>query len=336
LPVYFLLIAGIIAVASTLLFLWRRNRRRPVSAKRTFSTLTSRVSPLEKAQDEPPNLGPGYRITGLINSGAQGSVFLAESPGGARWAVKVPRLGHGNGLEKHQLQLFLREAELSRRLLDTTNIIPVYAAHVEESGLGRPYYIMEYFDGISLRDYIDRFSPLPPDRAISSIVLRVLSALTYAHGREPGVLHRDLKPENVLVRAEEETGFIHELKIIDFGLSLGQIGTLVGTPPYVAPEIFRGEEPTAASDIFSLGLIFLEMLQDSDLPPFFGESISEMRNRILHEEYDREELPTAVVPLLDRMLAKDPMNRYRSAEQAAYDCQQVYFQMRKVAVGAKS
>ena len=323
--VYVLLSFGIAAMVAILIVAVRRLRpgARGASASTPFQTLSTGILPLDPELDDPvPDLGPEYRIAGLVNRGSQGSIYLAEATAtNTRFAVKLPTLANGGD---GALRSFLHEAEESRRLLNA-QVITVFKAGVEPQPPRRPYFIMEYFAGISLRQYLRKFGSMSEEAALDMVMLRILDALSYAHRKEPPIIHRDLKPENVLVKCDP-TGVILELKLIDFGLSFGRQGALQGTPPYVAPEVVSGYEPGPASDIFSLGVMLVELLQGK--PPFYDEQIHQMKQKILQEPYDRAGIAPTLLPILDRMLEKESDARYGSAEELIIDSRETLFTLK--------
>ena len=285
--------------------------------------LTSPVAPVGNltAEQAPPQIGGDYRIIGLINSGGRGSVFLAESvSSGTRYAVKVPRLDGDD--EQEALRAFLEEAEKSKRLLNS-HVITVFEAGQDAAGQ-QPYYLMEYFDGVSLREYLRRFGRLSEQAAVQAVMLRVLDGLHYAHQKQPPFVHGDLKPENVMVQSDPQ-GAIIQVKLIDFGLTFGKQGAFSGTPPYVAPEVLEGEPVSPASDLFAVGVMLVELLVGR--PPFWADSIKEMKGKILEETVDLSGVAAPLRPVIARLLEKKRDNRYQSAEEVILDGRQALFSL---------
>ena len=162
---------------------------------------------------------------------------------------------------------FLREARLAGRL-SHPNIVQVYDAGDPE---GRPFIVMEYVPGVTLAEC----GQLPPERAVE-LGLQGCAGLQHAH--DAGLVHRDIKPGNLLLR---EDGV---LKIADFGIARAaettrhtQVGTILGTAAYLAPEQIAGEDATRASDIYSLGAVLYELL--TGRPPYLFESLAELIER---------------------------------------------------------
>jgi len=272
-----------------------------------------------------PHIGDGYRVTELLKRGGQAEIFLAESltADGVRYAVKMPL--NADTLDDEEFEEFRREADQSRQLLNP-HIITVYEAGKDET-TRRPYYIMDYFPGPTLRELLRLRPPLPEVEALEQVVLPILYGLNYAHSRTPPVVHKDLKPENVLVRADDR-GQIVDLKLIDFGLSFSRHqGAFPGTPPYVAPELFDGEDATPASDLFSLGVLTLELLTGK--PPFFSRSVSEVKRKVLQGDYDVESLSTPAAAIVHKLLSPKRSERYQAAEEVILDCRKTLFSSRR-------
>ncbi|MBI2761402.1 MAG: serine/threonine protein kinase [Chloroflexi bacterium] len=161
---------------------------------------------------------------------------------------------------------FLREARAAAALKHP-NIVDVYDAGIEGE---RPYIVMEYVPGETLRELIAREGPLPPARA-AALAAEVADALDYAHRR--GVVHCDVKPGNILLPAEDQP------KVVDFGIAtntavVGNAGEeIAGTAPYIAPEQIDGRPLDGRTDVYSLTAVLFEML--TGRPPFEARSLAE-------------------------------------------------------------
>lgn len=170
---------------------------------------------------------------------------------------------------------------------------------------GQPYFTMTLLQ--EPRDICAAAHGQPPEEQFR-LVAQMLMALAYLHRR--GVVHRDLKPGNVLVDGE---GMV---KVVDFGLALEreQAQATVGTLAYMAPEVLRGEGSRAASDLYAAGVIVFEVLAGHH--PYGDEPVSELIRQALVEPPDLAALPGAVQPVVARLLAKAPQERYASALEA--------------------
>ena len=219
-----------------------------------------------------------YQIVKLIGRGGMGEVYLANDTSLDRLvAIKIVHEGSGWGdmAEKR----LLREARSAARL-DHPNICSVY--EVGETK-GRPFIAMQYIEGDTLETLI-RNALLTPKECIE-IVVQIAAALSEAHTR--GIVHRDIKPSNIIIDLRKQ------VKVLDFSLAkrvlieagshtmsqLTEIGSVAGTVIYMSPEQTRGYEIDARSDIWSLGIVFYEML--TRRPPFFGATKSDIIASIL-------------------------------------------------------
>ena len=186
---------------------------------------------------------------------------------------------------------------------------------------GRPYYVMPFFEGDSLRQLLDREQQLSVTNAVR-IATEVASALDYAHRH--GVIHRDIKPENIMIHDGSAI-------VADFGIALAawqasgkrltEPGVSLGTPAYMSPEQATGERIlTPASDIYSLGVVTYEML--SGEPPFSGATTRALVARVMTEEprslsESRRTVPPHVAMAVSRALEKVPADRFASANEFA-------------------
>ena len=210
---------------------------------------------------------------------------------------------------EESLKRFLLETELLREL-DHPNIIRIVDAG-EISGT--PYYAMELIKGVSLDDVLREKGRLSATevRMIGGAVAR---ALVKAH--EAGVIHRDLKPSNIMLT---HTGIP---KLTDFGIArrveahdITVTGAIIGTPEFIPPELCKGESPTPASDIYSLGATLYNLI--SGRPPFRGENFHTVMNNVLHEapiEISdlRRDIDDDLAQLIMQCIDKMPINRPES------------------------
>jgi hypothetical protein len=265
--------------------------------------------------DTPPaeSLEPGrqierYILEGVLGEGTYGRVYLARHGVlGRRFAVKVLRQRHGSRRSKVR---FANEALLLSHL-DHPGIVPVHDAGWTEDGL---YYIVSrYMEGGDLGDALRRARP--GHREAAALIEAVAEALDYAHGR--GLVHRDIKPANILLEA---TG---RPRLADFGEALrdrdfGRGARYMGTPAYMSPEQARGEghRVDGRSDIFSLGIVFYELL--TGRRPFRGDTREELLGRILRlDAQPPRELDATIPEALERAclrsLAKHASGRHATA-----------------------
>ncbi len=266
----------------------------------------------------PQKLGR-YEIIEEIGKGAMGVVYLARDPLiGRQVALKTFRVGFSaKDQELAQFRSrFVREAQ-SAGILSHPNIVTIHDV-VDEGGEGICFIAMEFVKGTNLKQLMQRPEPFGYDRMID-ILSQIAEGLDYAHSR--GVVHRDIKPANILIAQDGK------VKITDFGIArldtsnLTMEGQLLGTPNYMAPEQIQGKEVDHRADIFSLGVVFYEMLTRKK--PFQGENLTAVTHKIVYEPFTPVEdfikdLPPGLTAIMTRCLEKDPNRRYpRAAEIAA-------------------
>ncbi|MEW6758417.1 MAG: serine/threonine-protein kinase [Acidobacteriota bacterium] len=255
-----------------------------------------------------------YQVQEVIGKGAMGVVYLAYDPQiGRRVALKTIRPAEGARPQEvaENRERFQREARAAGSLLHP-NIVTIFDVFDDKGTL---YIAMEYVQGRLLEDFCSKKTLLAPERA-ARLVMQGLAALQYAHKR--GIVHRDIKPANLMVLEDEET-----LKVMDFGVAreagahLTQAGFVVGTPHYMSPEQIEGRPLDGRSDVFSMGVVLYELLAGER--PFPGDSISTVIYRILNDRPAplaevSPRLPRALDHILAKALAKDPSQRFASAQ----------------------
>jgi serine/threonine-protein kinase len=215
---------------------------------------------------------------------------------------------------------FKREALAVAKLIHP-NIVQVYDTGVDE---GRHYIVMEYVEGRSGAQILQRQGPVEPELA-AEIGIQACAGLDYAHRR--GIIHRDVKPGNLMVVGGPVGGGEMIVKLTDFGIAraveqtrITQVGSVVGTAAYLAPEQVRGEEATPATDVYALGVVLYQFL--TGRLPYEGSSLAELAVRQQNEKplppstYDSE-IPEPLGAAVLRALEGDPNRRYASAEELA-------------------
>jgi eukaryotic-like serine/threonine-protein kinase len=252
-----------------------------------------------------------YAEPRLIGHGGMGEIYLAEDRQlGRKVAVKV--LAERFARDESLRSRFTREALAAARLSSEPHVVTIYDVGESE---GRPFIVMEYLGGGTLGARA-RDRPVRPDQALHWLD-QVGQALDAAHAR--GVVHRDVKPANLLF---DDRG---QIRVVDFGVArvidetTGQLtaaGTVLGTAGYISPEQARGGGASAASDLYSLGIVAYELLTGGR--PFERGSATAEALAHLHEPVPPASqrsvgLPRSVDAVFDRALAKDPGRRYRSA-----------------------
>lgn len=255
-----------------------------------------------------------YKILGKIGSGGMANVYLANDLILEREvAVKMISLNFQNDVDS--LRRFQREA------LSTTELIHPNIVNIYDVGEGeQPYIVMEFVDGMDLKEYIKENHPIPYNKVID-IMSQILSGIAYAHSN--GVIHRDIKPHNILIDKEGN------VKITDFGIavalsqnSITQTNSLLGSVQYISPEQARGNLVTKQSDVYSLGIVLYEMLTAS--VPFEGESAVSIALKHFQSpipslrEFDSR-IPQPLENVVLKATAKEPKDRYESVHEMNED-----------------
>jgi serine/threonine protein kinase len=258
-----------------------------------------------------------YEVVRELGSGAMGTVYLGRDTVGRRnVAVKTLKPAGVDAQELADMkERFFREAESAKQLAHPA-IVKVYEAGEEN---GTAYFAMELLDGVTLKDFCAKRGTVSVKRA-TEIVAFVAEALAYAHAKN--VVHRDIKPENIMMLSNGD------IKITDFGVaklmdaSQTQSGVVLGTPNYMSPEQLIGQKVDGRSDLFSLGVVFYELL--TGVRPFQAKNIVEMLR--LHETHTppapstlRADVPPSVDAVVLRALQRELSQRYPQGEQMARD-----------------
>src|SRR5437667_3540619 len=255
-------------------------------------------------------LPPRYRGATRIAHGGMGEIYRAADDSLGR-AVAIKLLAERFAEDVSIRQRFTREALAAARLSGQPNTVTIF--DVGEWN-GRPFIVMEHLAGGTLDDRIAREGPQPVDRVLRWLE-QTAEALDNAHRH--GVVHRDVKPGNLLLDRDDN---VH---VADFGIasaagmdSLTATGTILGTAGYLSPEQAQGERATAASDLYSLGVVAFELLTGER--PFKRESMAAEAAAHANEPTPsaserRPGLSRAVDLVFQRALAKRPQHRYPSA-----------------------
>ncbi len=267
----------------------------------------------------------GYDLVKVLGEGGLGVVFLAEKADDQgqlqRYALKVlkPEVLNDSDMVS-SLERFISEAELASAVIHP-NIIRIH-----DYGLAKeeqiPYIVMDYVEGLPLSWYIANGGEL--DYAQKCHILRqAASALAAVHASH--MLHRDIKPDNILVSAD-----LH-VTLTDFGIAtsnhaqrLTQHGIIVGSPAYLSPEVYAAAAADTRSDIFALGSVAYELFLG--IPPFDGDTLPALSHSIRFDPPPDmrpldPDMPERLVAIVEKMLAKDPRDRYQTARGvvAAFD-----------------
>src|SRR5712691_444959 len=260
-------------------------------------------------------LGQRYRLLRRIATGGMGSVWEAEDSVLHR-RVAVKGLLEGLAADGRFLERFRREARAAAGL-SHPNVASVYDYGEEDS---TPYIVMELLRGETLAERLRGDGALPADEAVR-ITEGVAAALQAAH--DAGVVHRDVKPGNIMLTPAGE------VKVLDFGIarattgeSLTQTATVLGTATYFSPEQAQGDSVDARSDIYSLGCVLYEMLTAH--PPFAGDTAVAVAFKHVKEDPVapsrlNHDVPQELDAVVMKCLAKNPANRYQTADELRAD-----------------
>ena len=249
---------------------------------------------------------PGYRLEKILGKGATATVYLAVQESlDRRVAIKLlsAHLGNDPIFNKR----FVKEGKTVARLAHP-HIVTIYDTGSHQQQL---YIAMEYLEGDSLKQRIK--AVLTPEQA-ANYLCQIAQALGYAHRQH--CIHRDIKPANILFR-DAETAVLSDFGIaknLEDKTQLTAVGWRIGTPNYMSPEQAMAKPVDARSDLYSLGILFYEMLTGTR--PYQGSDAFETAR--LHVKGPLPILPEQLKrfqPVLNRLLAKDPLARFASAEE---------------------
>lgn len=259
-----------------------------------------------------------YHIESLLGEGGMARVYKATHQDIGKPVVIKLMHPHLSPREKETgLKRFMLEIEVSAKL-NHPNLVSVYDGGIINS---RPYLVMEYIKGQSLRQYSARHGALPYDEAVN-IVMQMCAGLQEAHAE--GIIHRDLKPENVMLR--EQADRPDWVKIVDFGIAhlkaagpkLTATGVAIGTVDYMSPEYLSDQPIDGRADVYAVGIILFELLTGKC--PFESESCEAvMAKHLWTTAMPPSSLRKDMKPgcfldqIVEKALAKEPINRFQSA-----------------------
>jgi serine/threonine-protein kinase len=274
----------------------------------------------------PQHLSDRYELGDILGFGGMSEVHLARDIRLHRdVAVKVLRADLAR--DPSFYLRFRREAQ-NAAALNHPSIVAVYDTGEAETPSGPlPYIVMEYVDGVTLRDIVHTDGPLPPRRAIE-IIADACQALNFSH--RAGIIHRDVKPANIMISTT------NAVKVMDFGIaraiadsgnSVTQTAAVIGTAQYLSPEQARGETVDARSDVYSLGCVLYEILTGE--PPFSGDSpVAVAYQHVREDPIPPSKRHAGISADLDavvlKALAKNPDNRYQTAAEMRADLVRVH------------
>ena len=249
-----------------------------------------------------------YTLVQLLSGGVAEVYKATDTVLGRTVAFKI--LTEAGLADQEAHTRFLAEARLTGSLAHE-NIIGFYDYG---ENAGRPFLVMEYFDGESLREAI-RGWRTGDIRNKLLIARQIANGLAYVHRK--GIIHRDVKPDNIWI---DSSG---RVKIIDFGVakteefSITGAGFTLGTPYYMSPEQVRGEKATPVADVYSFGVLLFELI--TGIRPFEGQTVNEIFDRVIHQALDLEPLkrtgvPDAVSDLIHGCTAKEAASRTHDFE----------------------
>ena len=258
-----------------------------------------------------------YETTEKLGTGGMSNVYKATDRVLER-TVAVKILAEHLHDDERFVARFRREALAVAKLIHP-NIVQVYDTGVDD---GRHYIVMEYVEGRSGAQILQRQGPVEPPTA-AEVGIQACAGLDYAHRR--GIIHRDVKPGNLMIVGGPVGGGEMIVKLTDFGIAralaqtrITQVGSVVGTAAYLAPEQVRGEEATPATDVYALGVVLYQFL--TGRLPYEGSSLAELAVRQQNEkplppDTYNSDVPAPLGAAVLRALEGDPGRRYASADE---------------------
>lgn len=264
-----------------------------------------------------------YQVKAKLGAGGMAEVFRAEHSFSSK-PVAIKLLNPRVPAESEAVERFIQEAR-AVQMIGHRNIIDIIS--FERLPSGQHYFVLEYLDGLNLRQYGDRYGPLTLAHVLP-ILRPVANALDAAHTR--GIVHRDLKPENIFVERPDQPDHMF-VKLLDFGAATlveserskhdqdwlkTKDGVLLGTPDYMSPEQCQGHPTDQRTDVYSLGVVAYQLLV-GELPFGTGEAFKVMARRLMGKPLPPSEVSPKLSPALDEplltALADAPEDRYQTA-----------------------
>jgi serine/threonine-protein kinase len=284
---------------------------------------------MAKAFDSNQTVGE-YRVVDFLGAGGMGEVYRAmHSKIGRIAAVKVlTQATQSSGF----VERFFNEARIQASL-QHPNIATLYDFCEVQ---GQPCIIMEYVDGQTISERIVAYgAPLPLSETIY-VFEKVCEAIDYIHRH--GIIHRDIKANNIKISSQGQ------VKLLDFGIAKGQntqqltqVGSVIGTLQYLAPELIRGGTADASGDVWALGVLLYEMV--TGRMPFDAETVGDLCDRIGRVDYAppaqvNPGVPREVAAVITRCLRKNPLERYRTSTELLADARKLSAVVSKPGVSA--
>lgn len=305
-------------------------RRRQTAAAGSFSTAPAppvfpgetSVPPVLKEQTGYEGSFAGYTLRNELSSTEMSKLYVVTPKGKKQeYILKIPNMERYGPEAKKQL---LDEARLSRSLLNP-NII---AIHDVGEYRGIPYYVMEFFKGVTLRELLKRSTVLDIELAVD-ITISTCLALEYAHKSQPPVIHKDIKPENIMLKVRDNR--LEEAKVIDFGISAVESkGRVMGSPRYISPEQMFEGRADPCSDIYSLGVVLYETVLGH--LPLKGRNFTQIEIELRDYIQNNKRIvvtveldPPELKEIIEKMVQISADQRYQSVSEVIHDLRKVKF-----------